>query len=472
MDHEDLCYTPATEVARAIRDRQLSPVEVMEAVLARIEALDPAVNAYCELLPERAMDAARAAEAAVARGDPLGPMHGLPMSVKDMILTKGVRTRQGSLIFEHRVADEDVPMVERLRAAGAILVGKTATPEFGWKAVTDSPATGTTRNPWDTRMTPGGSSGGAAAQIAAGLGHVATGGDGAGSIRIPASFSGVFGIKPHYGRVPVYPQGGGDMLAHLGPLTRTVADAALFLSVTAGPSNRDRFSQEAPPAPYLERLRDGVSGMRVAWSADLGYVDNLDPQVRDITTSAARAFEDLGAHVEEVPDPGFGDPKSIIDVYWRANFATLLEPYLDEWSGRIDPGLEACAREGLSLGPLDFTRAQVERHRYWYRMLPLFERFDLLLTPAVAVPAFEVDTLYPAGYAEHPWDWIRWAPYSFPFNLTHLPAASVPAGFTAEGLPVGLQIVGRRFADLAVLQASAAFEEARPWAQERPRLGA
>ncbi len=470
MNKEDLCFQPATAVAAAIRDKALSPVEVMETVLERIERLNPVLNAYCLVLADQALQGARAAERAVVRGEPTGPLHGVPLSVKDMVLTKGIRTMQGSRIFEQRVPNEDVPMVERLRTAGAIVIGKTTTPEFGWKAVTDSPVTGTTRNPWDPNMTPGGSSGGAAAQIAAGLGHLATGGDGAGSIRIPSSFSGVFGIKPQYGRIPSHPQAGGDMLAHLGPLTRTVADAALFLSVTAGPDDRDRFSLEAAPADYVGRLHEGIAGLKIGWSPALGYVDQLDPQVRDITADAAGAFESLGAHVEEVVDPGFGDPKPIIDTYWRINMATLLEPHLQEWSGRIDPGLEACAREGLELGPTDFARAQIERHQYWYRVLPFFEKFDLLLTPSVAVLPFEAGALYPAHWADHPWDWIRWAPYSFPFNLTHLPCASVPAGFSAEGLPVGLQIVGRRFAELTVLQAAAAFESARPWADQRPAL--
>lgn len=470
MNAEDLCFLPAIEVARAIREKTLSPVEVMEAVLSRIAALNPSLNAYCLLLEEQAMEAARAAERAVMNGDALGPLHGVPFSVKDMVLTKGLRTMQGSKIYEHRVAEEDVPMVERLLTAGGIMVGKTTTPEFGWKAVTDSLVTGITRNPWNTEYTPGGSSGGAAAQIAAGMGHMATGGDGAGSIRVPASFSGLFGIKPHYGRIPYHPQGGGDMLAHLGPLTRTVADAALFLSVTAGPSDVDRFSLEGAPADYLQGLHDGIRGLRVAWSPDLGYVDNLHPEVRGITEAAARAFEELGCHLEEVADPGFGDPKPIIDTYWRCNTATTLKPHLEKWSGQIDPGLEACAREGLSLTASDFQEAQIARHQYWARVRPFFETHDLLLTPTVAVPPLKAGALHPEGDPGHPWDWIRWAPYSFPFNLTHLPAATVPAGFTGEGLPVGLQIVGRRFAELTVLQAAAAFEEARPWVGARPPL--
>ncbi|MCB9871645.1 MAG: amidase [Planctomycetes bacterium] len=470
MNRDDLCFTSAVELARMIRERQISPVELMAAVLARIDDVNPKLNAFTKLLPEQAMDGARAAEHAVMKGEPLGPLHGLPLSIKDMVLTKGVTTMMGSRIFEHRVPDVDVPMVERLRAAGAVFFGKTTTPEFGWKAVTDSPVSGITRNPWDTSVTPGGSSGGASAQIAAGMGTLATGGDGAGSIRVPASFTGLFGIKPQYGRIPFAPQGGGDMLAHLGPLTRTVADAALFLSATAGPDDRDRFSLEAPPADYLGELGRGIEGLRIAWSPTLGYVDNLDPQVRAVTEEAVKAFESLGAHVDVVEDPGFGDPKPIIDTYWCVNFAIVLEHYLDAWSGKIDPALEACAREGMAMGPLDFARAQVERHAYYYRVLPFFDRYDLLMTPSVATLPFTAGALYPEGYAEHPWDWIRWAPYSFPFNLTHLPAASVPAGFSREGLPIGLQLVGRRFAETTVLRAAAAFEEARPWADRRPPI--
>ena len=470
MNATDLCYASATELAQAIRNKQISPVELMQAVLTRAEALNPKLNAFCLLLPEQAMTQAREAEQAVMRGDKRGAMHGLPLSVKDMILTKGLRTMQGSRIYAQRVPDFDVPMVERLKAAGAIVFGKTTTPEFGWKAVTDSPVTGITRNPWNTAMTPGGSSGGAAAAIAAGIGPLATGGDGAGSIRIPASFSGVFGIKPQYGRIPVMPQAGGGMLAHLGPLTRTVADAALFLSVTAGPDDRDRFSLEAAPADYLGKLQEGVAGKRMAWSPTLGYIENLDPEVRQITERAAKVFADLGATVEEVADPGFGDPKTIIDTFWRINYATMLGPYLNDWSGKLDPGLEACAREGLQLGPTDFARAEIQRSEYWYRVMPLFQQYDFLLTPSVACLPFEAGKLYPADCADHAWDWIRWAPYSYPFNLTHLPAASVPAGFSQSGLPVGLQIVGRRFGELGVLQAAAAFEEGLPWINSKPPL--
>ena len=468
MNVQELCFASATDAAKLIRSKTVSPVEYMEAVLARAERLSPQLNAFTTLRSEQAMDGAREAQAAIARGDDLGPLHGLPISVKDMILTQGDVTMMGSKIFEHRVAQVDAPMVERIRAAGAIVFGKTTTPEFGWKAVTDSPVSGITRNPWNTAMTPGGSSGGAAAAMAAGIGPLATGGDGAGSIRVPASFSGLFGIKPQFGRIPAAPQSGGGMLAHLGPLARTVADAALFMSVTAGPDDRDRFSLEAAPADYLGRLHEGIAGRKIAFSATLGYVDCLDPQVRAITESAAMAFEDLGAHVEVVEDPGFGDPKSIIDVFWLINYATLLGPYVDEWSEHLDPGLVACAREGMGLGATDFARAQVEREAYWYRVLSLFEDYDFLLTPSVATLPFEAGALVPTGYDEHAWDWIRWAPYSYPFNLTHQPAASIPAGFSADGLPVGLQIVGRRFDEMGVLQAAAAFEEARPWSRRRP----
>jgi aspartyl-tRNA(Asn)/glutamyl-tRNA(Gln) amidotransferase subunit A len=468
VSNDELCYVPATDLAARIRRRELSPVEIMEAVLARADALQPVLNAFTLMLAEEAMDGARAAEAAVMRGDPLGPLHGVPVTVKDMVLTRGVRTMLGSRIHEHQVPEVDAPMVERLRAAGAIVFAKTTTPEFGWKAVTDSPVTGITRNPWDTTKTPGGSSGGAAAAVAAGIGPLATGGDGAGSIRIPASFSGVFGIKPQFGRIPAYPVRNGGQLAHLGPLTRTVADAALFLSATAGPDDRDRFSLEAPPADYAAALEHGVSGLRIAWSPDLGYVDNLDPEVRRITEIAAGAFESAGATVESIEDPDFGDPKDIIDVFWKANFATLLAPQLEDFRDAIDPGLLACVEAGLELGPLDFARAQAEREDYYFRVLPFFERFDLLLTPTVAVLPLEAGALLPAGAPDHPWDWIRWAPYSFPFNLTHLPAASVPAGRSASGLPVGLQIVGPRFGEARVLAAAAAFESLRPWSQERP----
>lgn len=465
----DLSYTPATELRALIRSKALSPVELMQAVLQRIERLNPVLNAYCTLTADEALDGARRAEAAVIKGQPLGPLHGIPVSIKDLAFTRGVKTMSGSFIFEHRVPDVDAPFVRRLKEAGAIMVGKTTSPEFGWKALGHSPLTGHTRNPWNTAMTPGGSSSGAAAATAAGLGPLAQGSDGAGSIRIPAAFCGVYGLKPSYGRVPMWPVSNDDYGSHTGPMTRTVADAALMLAVMAGPDDWDRTSLEAAPADYVGRLDRGIKGMRVAYSRDLGGLQ-VDAEVTAVVDQGMRAFEELGCAVEEVT-PGFADTSRLIRRLWSAHMAGNRAQHLPEWRDRMDPGLIACIDDGMTLSAVDYVEARAEKLAYWDTVRPLFERYDLLVTPTISVAAFDVERLNPADYPQHRWDWFPWAGFSYPFNFTQQPAATVPAGFTPAGLPVGLQIVGRRFADLAVLQASAAFESARPWSRHRPPVG-
>ena len=402
------------------------------------------------------------------KGGPLGPLHGLPFSIKDLHLTKGVRTMSGSFIFADRVPDVDAPFVRRLTDAGGIMLGKTTSPEFGWKALGDSPVTGITRNPWNTGMTTGGSSAGAGAAAAAGLGPLHQGSDGAGSIRIPSGFCGIYGLKPSYGRVPMWPVSNSDYTSHVGPMTRTVADAALMLAVMAGPDDWDRTSLEHAPEDYVGLCDRGIKGLRVAFSPDLGGL-RVDAEVASVVTQAARAFAELGCVVEEVR-PAFADSHDLIRCMWSAHEAGNYAQYLREWRDRMDPGLVACIGEGLRYSVVDYIEARGRKLAYWDSVRPLFEKYSLLLTPTLSVAAFPVGRLNPEGWPQHAWDWIGWASFSYPFNFTGQPAATVPAGFTPAGLPVGLQIVGRRFADLTVLQASAAFEAARPWASHRPRL--
>lgn len=465
-DH--LAYTPATQLAALVRTKALSPVELTRAVVDRIERLNPRLNAFCTLTAEAALAAAQAAEQAVMRGAPLGPLHGLAFSIKDLHLTRGVRTMSGSQIFADRVPDTDAPFVRRLREAGGIMVGKTTTPEFGWKALGDSPLTGISRNPWNLEMTTGGSSAGAGAAAAAGLAPLHQGSDGAGSIRIPSAFCGIYGLKPSFGRVATWPVSNNDYASHMGPMTRTVADAALMLTVMAGPDEWDRTSLEAAPADYVGELQRGVKGLRVAFSPDLGGL-HVDPEVAAVVRQAARVFQDLGCAMEEVT-PDFGESAEMIRCLWSAHEAGNYAPYVPQWGERMDPGLVACIEDGLRYGLVDYIQVRGRKLAYWDTVRPLFERFDLLLTPTVSVTAFEVGRLNPPHWPQHAWDWFPWASFSYPFNFTGQPAATVPAGFTAAGLPVGLQIVGRRFADLTVLQVSAAFEQARPWAHHRPPL--
>jgi aspartyl-tRNA(Asn)/glutamyl-tRNA(Gln) amidotransferase subunit A len=466
MNDTDLCYTPATELASLVRSKQLSPVELTRAVLARIDRLNPRLNAFCTLTADRALDGARRAEDALMRGGAVGALHGIPFSIKDLAVTAGVRSMFGSFIFEHRVPDADAPFVRRLKEAGGVMLGKTTTPEFGWKALGDSPLTGITRNPWNTGMTSGGSSAGAGVAAAAGLGPLHQGSDGAGSVRVPSSFCGIYGLKPSYGRVPMWPASNTDSASHVGPMTRTVADAALMLGVMAGPDAADRTALEGRPADYAGRLRDGIKGLRVAWSPDLGGL-RVDAEVAAVAKQAALAFQELGAVVEEVK-PGFADSREIIRCMWNVHEAGNYGQHLAWWRERMDPGLVAAIEDGMRYSGAAYVEMRGRKLAYWDSVRPLFDTYDLLLTPTVSVAAFEVGRLNPAGWPDHPWDWFDWASFSYPFNFTGQPAATVPAGFTPSGMPVGLQIVGRLFADLTVLQASAAFEEARPWAARRP----
>jgi aspartyl-tRNA(Asn)/glutamyl-tRNA(Gln) amidotransferase subunit A len=468
MNATDLAYTPATDLIPRIRSKALSPVELTRAVLERIETVNPKINAFCTVTAEAALAGARAAEEAVMKGGRLGPLHGVPVSIKDLALVKGVPAKFGSFVFEKRVGEVDAPYVRRLKEAGAIPVGKTTTPEFGWKALGDSPLTGITRNPWNLGMTSGGSSAGAAAAAAAGLGPLHQGSDGAGSIRVPSAFCGIYGFKPTFGRVPMWPISNTDSASHTGPMTRTVADAALMLAVMAGPDDWDRQSLDAPPADYVGRLRESIKGLRVGWSLDLGCL-RVDPEVGQVARRAAEAFAELGCAVEDVK-VSLPDTREMIHLLWNSHYAGNYGSVLKEFRSHMDPGLVAAIEDGRRYTAEAYVEMRGRKNGYCDAVRALFDTYDLLLTPTVSVAAFEVGRLNPAHFPQHVWDWFPWAGFSYPFNFTGQPAATVPAGFTPSGMPVGLQIVGRRLADLQVLQASAAFEQARPWAQKRPAL--
>ena len=470
MATDELCWTSATELAAAIRARRLSPVEVTAAVLDRIAAVNPRVNAYCTVAEERARAEARAAEAAVMRGDALGPLHGVPVSFKDLTATAGIRTTFGSKIFEHNVPVEDAVVVERARRAGAVVIGKTNTPEFGCKGVTDNLVFGHTRNPWRLDRIAGGSSGGAAAAVAAGLGPLAEGSDLAGSIRIPAAVCGVVGLKPSLGRVPRSPSlNGWTGMSHVGPLTRTVADAALALSVWAGPDERDPQSLPAAAEDFSRAAEGGVRGLRVAWSPDLGYAA-VDREVREIVGAAARTFATLGAGMDDA-HPGFADPMDLFIDLTAPYRAAAMADHLPKWGDQMDPFLHLRIDHGEKMSAVEWERATHRRTALWHVVRRFFERFDLLLTPTTSVAAFPIGVSYPAEIdGRRLENQLQWFPFTFPFSITGQPAVTVPCGVTAEGLPVGLQIVGPRYGDALVLRAAAAFEAARPWAQRRPRI--
>ena len=468
MDDETLAFTTATKLAELIRTKQISPVEVMEATLRRIAALDGRVNAFANLGADRAMAQAKQAEAALMGRGPIGRLHGLPATIKDLAITKELPTQFGTLMLKDNQPTEDTPFVTRLQDAGAIVIGKTTTSEYGWKGVSESPLTGITHNPWKHGYNAGASSAGAGAAAAAGFGHLHQGSDGAGSIRMPSHFCGVFGLKPSFGRVPAYPVSTGDYTSHSGPMSRSVADAALMLEVMAGPHPLDHTTLEAGPADYTGRLAEGVKGKRIAYSPDLGFA-RVDPDVAALVKAAVARFTELGAIVEEVPTPWAKDGPDIVRFFWPAHMARLA-PKLKQWANQMDPGLVACIEAGADVSVVDYLLWRERKMAYVSAINHWFEDWDFLLTPAVSVAAFPADLLMPAHWPPHAWDWVSWAEFSYPFNMSWNPAASVPCGFTAEGLPVGLQVVGRRFDDLGVLQAAAAFEAVQPWADKRPAL--
>jgi aspartyl-tRNA(Asn)/glutamyl-tRNA(Gln) amidotransferase subunit A len=467
MDAIELCYMPAMELGIAIRAKQVSPVEVVDAVLARIERLNPRLNAYCTVTAATARAAAKEDEVAVMRGDSLGVLHGIPISIKDLVATKGVRTTHGSKLYEHFIPNDDAPVVARLKRAGAIILGKTNTPEFGHKAITDNLLFGPSRNPWSVNHTPGGSSGGAAAAVAAGLGPLAVGTDAGGSIRIPSSCCGIFGLKPTLGLVPYAPIFGGlETISHMGPMTRTVRDAALMLNPIVGMDLADLSSLPAMGTDYLSGLDCGIEGLRVAWSSDWGYAA-VDPEVRQLGEAAAKRFTDLGCHVEEA-HPGFADPAETYQILSTASRAARVADRWPTERDRFDPSLVVQIEAGMRWSAVDFVRAAHVRRTLNDAFVRFFTHYDLLLTPTVTAPPPPVKVEVHEEIAGRKVTRLGWLAFTFPLNLVGYPAATVPCGQTREGLPMGLQIVAPRLADALVLRAAAAFEAMAPWAHRYP----
>lgn len=466
---DELIRKTAGDLAVGYEKGEFSPFEVASAVFDRIDAVDDRLNAFRVLDRDEAMAAAARSTERWLKGVPLSPIDGVPTSIKDLFAVKGMSNRKGSLTTPDTPDPEDAPTVARLRNAGAVILGKTNTPEFGWKGVTDSPAEGPTRNPWNTERTPGGSSGGASAAAAAEMGVLHLGTDGGGSIRIPAAFAGVFGHKPSFGRVPYFPPSPMGTLAHAGPLTRTVADSVLMLNVMMGEDPQDWYTQPSGPV-HLAALSGGVKGMKVAYSPALGHA-TVDGEVAASVAEAARLFAEMGAEVEEC-DPFTDDPVGIFNTLWQSGAYGALRNLPPDQRAKLDPGLSKVLDDatGISLG--DYMDAQRDRAGFSSAVKVFMSKYDLLLTPTLAVPAFGVDRLVPEGWAEDAQNsWVAWTPFSYPFNLTQQPACSVPCGFTKDGLPVGLQIVGRMFDDATVLRAAQAYEDANPlYRHHRPEL--
>ena len=463
---DELIWESAAELGRRYSRKVLSPVEVTKQILARADRLQPHLNCLVLIDHEGALEAARASEARWMKGKPVSPLDGVPTSIKDTTTVKGWPTRYGSYATDETPSAEDAPIVARLRGAGMPILGKTTTPEFGWKALTDSPLQGTTRNPWNPAHSPGGSSGGASAMTAAGVAPFNHGNDGGGSIRIPSAHTGLVGLKPSFGRIAQYPADApfADVVSQ-GVLARSVLDTALALNVTAGPDPRDWRSLPSDLRDYTVGLDDGVRGWRIGLSLDLGHV-KADPEVRDLVAKAATHFEALGAHVEEV-GPLIEPLQLSFEPLWIGSFATRLRQIPSQLHGKLDPGFRAAAEKGLAITLADYAKSYEARSRLARELALWHGRYDLLLAPVTPTAAPTVETLYNSEAFRR---WTKGAPYTLPFNLTGQPAASMPAGLTPAGLPVGIQIVGAPRADHLVLRAMRAYESACGWSWPQPKV--
>jgi aspartyl-tRNA(Asn)/glutamyl-tRNA(Gln) amidotransferase subunit A len=455
-----IAYMTGSELVSAYLSRELSPVEVLRETLDRVEELNQTFGVFITLSPEVALKQALASERRYAARAPASAVDGLPLTVKDIVATRGIRTTYGSLIWRDNVPDTDAPIVERLASAGTVLLGKTNTPEKAWKAESENRLIGPTRNPFDRDLTAGGSSGGAAVAAALGLGVLHQASDGAGSVRIPASFCGVFGFKPSASLIPQAPPSAAGDISQLGPITRTVRDSALFLDATAGLDSRDRWSYNTNN-DYLSSCDGGVRGLRMAWSPDLGHAW-VEPEVLQLVTAAVKIFEELGANVESA-HPAVDDPWDILDTIWATAHAGMHVDDFEQLRSLMDPGRVKVIERGRSIRGDTVVAMQMKRNEYYESWRRFMDNYDVLLTPTVPITAFELGTDAPRQVNGSRPAYLEWTPFTYPFNLTGFPAATVPVGRTSAGLPVGLQIVGGFRADAVVLTAAAAFEQARPW---------
>ena len=464
-----VAYASAIDLKNAFAKKQLSPVEVVKASLDRAESLELKLRSFVTLTPELALDAAKKAESAIIRGENAGLLLGLPISIKDVIPVKGVRFTTGSKAMADNIAQISAPVVERVIAAGACIIGKTTTSEFGAKAVGDCPLTGATRNPWNVSKTSGGSSAGATASVASGVTPFSVATDGGGSIRIPCSFTGLFGIKPQFARVPMYPVSAATTLAHCGSIARTVRDAALLLTAESGFDSRDPFSVADPAPDYLAACERPIKGMRIAWTPTLGFAW-ADPEVLRITESAAMTFEKLGCEVELVEKVFDEDPVEIWSSEFYAGIGTRLRPVLEKSRNLLDPAVIAIVEQALKQTLEQYYTNVFRRYDFREKTRQFFEKFDLLLSPTLPVPAFDANRDLPIELEKSDRNVVSWVYYTYAFNLTGQPAASIPAGFTKSNLPVGLQMVARTHQEVDIFRAAAAFEDTRPWVTEIPPI--
>ncbi|MFI6999405.1 amidase [Nocardia sp. NPDC050175] len=438
----------AVQLVSAYAAGALSPVEATEAVLDAIATRDPDVNAYCLVDPDRALVQAKDAEARWHSGHARGLLDGVPISIKDIFLTEGWPTRRGSTSVDPVGPwTVDSPVAARLREDGMVFLGKTTTPEIAWKAVTDSPLTGITRNPVDPRTTAGGSSGGSAAAVAGGMGPVSVGTDGGGSIRIPASFCGIVGFKPTHGRIPLYPASPFGPLAHAGPMTRTVEDAALLMDILSLPDPRDPTSLAPTLTTFRGQVVREVRGLTVAYSPTLGYA-TVDPEVAELVDAAVQQLADAELRVVAA-DPGFTDPREAFELLWAAGAATMLSKFPEGSRERVDPALREVWAQGDAVRAVDYLDARNVAAEIGITMGAFHTAYDVLITPTMPITAFEAGHNVPPGSDQTTWP--QWTPFTYPFNMTQQPAISIPVGTTKDGLPVGMQIIGPRHSDDLVL---------------------
>ena len=473
MNREDICFMPAHEMAKKIRAQELSSQEITEIIIERIEKINPIINAYCTPTFELARAMAKEADQAVKtskKKENLGLLNGIPISIKDLESTKGIRTTLGCKIFENFIPKKDTIIVRRLKDAGAIILGKTNTPSLGYKGVTDNLIFGATKNPWNLEKTCGGSSGGAAAAVASGLGPLASGSDGGGSIRIPSSFCGVYGFKPTFGRVPhedMKVVGSMGTLVHKGPIVRYVEDAALMLDILAGEHYLDRFSLPKPNYSYLEKLNELPNYVKIGFSFDLGFAEAIDPEVKKAVMKGIEKFEKFNWSIEK-SDIKLQKPLSTHWIIWTTSFAYRLNPYLDQWRDKLDPQLVEIVKIGLNYSKDNIQWAEIQREIVYEEISRFFNNFDILITPTLACPSFNLDLQFPTIIDGKQVGSGAWLPFTYPFNLSGHPAASIPCGWSSDGVPIGMQIIGKRLDDLKVLQVSKAFEDIAPWQDKKP----
>lgn len=468
INERELAFTPAYKLADMIKSKKLSPVELMEVILGRIRQLNPKLNAYLTVAEEEAIQAAKNAEKALYSASNLGLLHGIPVSIKDLYSTKGMRTTMGSLVYKDFIPSTESTMVQRLKGAGAIIIGKTNTSEFGLSYLTENKLGDACRNPWNIEMTSGGSSGGAAVAVAAGISPLTQGGDGGGSIRVPASFCGVFGLYPTFGRVPKEVAWWGvSHLASYGPIAWNVRDAALMMNVISGPDGLDYTCIRKAPPNFLKAIDSRIRKLRIAWSPDLGYDVKVDPEVKVIVESAVRFFEEIG-HVVEEATPATGEPFNTWDITLASRQYVASGSVLKEHADEVMDYTKLAMECGQSLSGVEVANAWIQVEKIRGAMVDFFEKYDILLTPTTAVTAPCIghkSRRLGRGFMDY-----DFAPFTCVFNITGNPAATVPCGFSSNGLPVGFQIVGKKEDELTVLRLAAAFEEAHPWTNKRPLI--